>query len=65
MDVCFHHEVPNILQLQQNRVFKAVCFQNKSLLDSTVMQMLGVRCAEHLYLFFPGKRKNAGAVRKK
>lgn len=65
MDVCFHHEVPNVLQLQQNRVFKAARLQNKSLLGSTVMPMTGVCCAEHPYLFFPGKRKNAGAVRKK
>lgn len=65
MDVCFHHEVPNVLQLQQNRVFKAAHLQNKSLLGSTVMPMTGVCCAEHPYLFFPGKRKNAGAVRKK
>lgn len=35
VDVCFHHEVPDISQPQQNNAFRVVGFQNKSPVGST------------------------------
>lgn len=62
----FHCEV-HILWPQQKNVLEVVGFQTRPIRQhcNTVMQMVVLCSAEHPWTFSAGKRKNAGAARRK